>query len=153
MTFALTAVIVTILINIFLVIRDLYNDSDLKTTLIVNQGNLSNALNSKINRNNLINYSKCDEQDFCFDFSFSDGTISRLVVSSDYIRFGEYVYKMLEGTEVVNPDITKRYVDVSDNSRNDTFLIIDIPIKNKRYPNENFGVKVIYQYNSNTLQI
>ena len=48
MTFALTAVIVTILINIFLVIRDLYNDSDLKTTLIVNQGNLSNALNSKI---------------------------------------------------------------------------------------------------------
>ena len=42
-TFALTSVIVVLLINIVVVIKNVYSKSDIKTELYINQSNLSNV--------------------------------------------------------------------------------------------------------------
>lgn len=144
-TFALTAVIVTILVNISVIIRNIYNKTELKTELLIEQANLSNTLNSKINKKNLVDYNACTDSSFCYNFSFSDGSIEKLIVTNNSIKFGNYTYKLQNGTKVVDPSIGKE--EVTPTSSDSEFLVIKIPISNSLYPNENFGINLVYQYN------
>ncbi len=148
-TFALSTLLITILINVFLIIKNIYYESDLKTKLLIEQGNLSDIMNSKINKDHLISYSRCNDSSFCYDFVFDDGTDTKLIITSLYIKFGDYVYNLGNGSKVVNPTIIKENVELSDISANNSFLVITIPIKNDKYPNQDFGIKLVYQYNSN----
>lgn len=152
-TFSVSAVIIVMLINIVLIIKDMNMDSKIKTELMINQGQLSEALNSKITDNNLVSYSKCSDSEFCYNFMFSDGNSINLSVTESSIKFGNYVYDLPEGSEVLAPSIEKKYIEVTDENVNNSFLVITIPISNKLYPDKNFGTKVVYQYNSNILSL
>lgn len=146
-TFALTAVIVTILINVSVVIRNMYNKAQIKTQLLIEQANLSNALNTKINKKMLEDYSTCTDSSFCYNFVFSDGSTEKLIVTNSSIKFGNYVYKIQNGTEIKNPSLSK--AEVSPDSSNSEFLVLKIPIVNKLYPDDDFGINLVYQYNLN----
>ena len=151
-TFALSAVIIVLLINIIVVIRNIYSKTDLKTELYINQGNLSNLMNKKINKNNLVFYETCTDEEFCYKFVLSNEENLTLSVSDDTIKFGSLVYKIKEGTKIENPSVTKEYIPgISDS--NDSFLIIRIPIKSDIYPGEDFGINLVYPYNSNEVSL
>lgn len=136
-TFALASVILILLINVVVLIKDIYTKSDIKTQLLIGQANLSNSLNSKIRNGNLNSYSECsDSTDFCYDFSFKDGNSIKLKVTNSEVIFGNFVYKVKSGTKILTPSLT----DTLD------FLVIEIPIENKLYPNEDFGINLVYRY-------
>lgn len=143
-TFALSAVIIILLINVLVVIRNVYSKSTIKTELYINQANLSNALNRKINKNNLSSYESCDDSTFCYEFSFKDGTITKLIVNKNYIKFGNTIYKLDSQTKVVNSSLNIEYID-SVNHNN--ILVLKIPVKNEIYPNIDFGINLVYLYN------
>lgn len=151
-TFALSAVIITILTNIVLIMKNMYNNTSAKTELYINQANLSNYINSKLNNGNLLTYSTCNDSNFCYTFTFSDGTTSRLVITDNKITFGDYNYVLKSNNYVEGEsfDILNT-APLSDSTLNDSIMVINIPIKSKLYPKENFGVNIVYQYNSNTL--
>ena len=92
-TFALSAVIIVLLIGIINILKSLYSKTDVKTELYINQGSLSNVMNSKISNDNLLSYQACDDSSFCYNFIFKDGTTSKLIVTNNEIRFGEYTYR------------------------------------------------------------
>jgi len=140
-TFALTAVIVVLLINIVVVIKNVYSKTNIKTELYINQSNLSNVLNSKINDNNLVSYEICADNNYllCVDFVLKEEEI-RLSVTEKEIKFGEYVYKLKDKTKVDNPSL---------NNTDNDILVINIPIINELYPNIDFGVNLVYLYNIN----
>ena len=133
-TFALALAIVIILINTLVIIKDNYNDTETRTNLVVNQSTLSNLLNEKFQGNNLVSYSSCAGT-FCYEFTFKDGDVLELNVTTDTITFGKYVYKLDKLSEVVDPSLTI----------NNPYLIIKIPIKTKTYPNEDFGINLVYK--------
>ena len=59
-----------------MIIRNIYSNYDSKTTLLIEQGNLSKAIHSKLDKN-IISYARCiDNEYFCFDFNLSDGSKS-----------------------------------------------------------------------------
>ena len=148
-TFALTTVIIVLLINVINVINNIYSKNNIKTELYINQSDLSNILNSKINNEQLLSYETCTDSDFCYTFNFIDGESIKLVVTKKQIKFGNYVYKLMDKTEVKNPVLKEEYMVISDVSHNNTFLILQIPIKNELYPDIDFGINLIYPYNSN----
>lgn len=152
-TFALSTVIIVILVNIVLVIKNIYTKYELKSNLLIEQSNLSSLINKKIYNNSLVSYEPCNESDFCYIFTFTDGTTSTLVVNKDSIRFDSYVYK-LEGGSVIG-DLSMKLIDVevSSEEMNNSFYVIKIPIKNKLYPNEDFGLNIVYQYNSKKITL
>ena len=153
-TFALTATIVIILMNVILIIKNIYSMSNLKTNLLIKQSELSNILNSKINNGNLISYEACNDSQFCYEFSFLDGSNIKLNVVNNKITFGNYVYKLDETSTIESPLIEKKEnLDITDTTVNDSFLIIKIPIKSSQYPNDNFGINLVYQYNSNNTSL
>ena len=133
-TFVLTSVIILLLINILNVIKTIYSKSNIKTELYINQGNLSNVLNKKINNNNLERYEECYDSFFCFNFYFVDGEKIKLQVEDKKIEFGNYVYNLESKTRVVNPKLN------IDNN----ILNLKIPIKNEIYPDIDFGINLVY---------
>ena len=149
-TFALSSVIIIILVNIISVIKEVYTKSDYKTKLYVNQGTLSETLNSKFSNENLNSYTVCDDTDFCFIFNFYDGGDIKLMVENDSISFGKYTYKLANGCTINDPLFTKERVNELDTNKNNSFLIVKIPITCSLYNNKDFGVNVVYPYNSNS---
>lgn len=154
-TFALTAVIIIILLNIVLIIKDLYTKYDIKSSIIIEQSNLSSLINNKFYNNTLISYEPCfeDDDDFCYKFNFSDGSQSKLEVYDKYIIFDNYKYTAKNGVVIGKPIMDKIMVTTSNDSINNSFYIIQIPISNKLYPNEDLGINIIYPYNSNEIEL
>ncbi len=152
-TFALSAVIIIILFNIVLVIKDLYTKYDIKSGIIIEQGNLSSLINKKFYDNTLISYEPCSNDDFCYIFKFENGIESKLEVYEDYIKFDNYRYEKKQGVVIGKPIMDKITVNVSNTSINNSFYIIQIPISNKLYKNEDLGINIVFPYNSNKIEL
>ena len=148
-TFALSAVIIVLLMNIISVIKNVYSKSNIKTELYINQSNLSNTMNKKINIDNLDSYNECVDEEFCYEFNFYNGESIKLAISDTSITFGDLVYKLDSSISVVDPSVTTEHILNQPADKNDSFLIIKIPIKHKLYPNIDFGINLVYPYNSN----
>ena len=133
-TFSLAAIVFIVLINILVIIKDIYTSSDTKTQLLINQANLSNAINSKLVNGTLLGYSECTDSDFCYVFTLNDGTSIKLIVTDTKIKFGDYVYKLMANTKITDTKITNY----------NNFLNIKISITNEVYPGEDYGVNVVY---------
>lgn len=146
-TFALASVLIIILINIIIVIKNIYSKNDVRSELLLEQSNLSNLIYSKFDKDFLNSYFPCDESDFCYIFNFVDGSSSKLVVSDTYIKFDGYVYKLKKGTKIETPSLELYDTEELSGSTENGFLVIKVPITNKLYPNEEFGLNIVYQYN------
>lgn len=152
-TFALSTVIIIILINVVLMIKNIYSENNIKSELLIEQSNLSNLINKKFTKDNLKTYEACNDSSFCYKFEFVDGTTSTLVVGDDYIKFDSYKYKIKSGTSIGESKLEITDVEVSSTEVNNSILVIKIPIINKIYPNEDFGINLVYQYNSNKITL
>ena len=141
-TFALTAVIVVLLINLILVIKNLYSNTDSKTKLYINQNSLSNAMNSKIRHGNLVSYDVCDDSEFCYVFNYLDNTSDKLVITENTISFGNLVYNFDSKTNIEGLTITTENISTNGFSK---IINIKIPIKNELYPSVDFGINLVYQ--------
>ena len=146
-TFALTAAIVVLLINVVVVIKNVYSNTTIKTELYIKQANLSNILNSKINYGTLKSYETCDEGTFCYKFTLEDEESEEeeieLNVTENKITFGDYVYELTEISKVENPSLKEEDIDKDDSN---DILVLTIPIKCELYPNIDFGINLVYLY-------
>lgn len=148
-TFALATVIIIVLLNIVSIIKNIYVQNNIKSTLAIEQSNLSKLMNEKFT-NKLQYYVACEDSDYCYIFSFENEESIKLIVEENKIRFGEYTYKLDKNTKVKNPTLTREYVDINNTENTDNFLVINIPIVNKLYPKLNFGINLVYFNNNYT---
>ena len=144
-TFALTSVIIILLINVVTIIKNTYSNSNIKTELYINQSNLSNVLNSKISRDNLDSYEECDDTDFCYIFNFINGESTKLTISERTIKFGDYVYNLNDGTKVEMPSEGSEFIDIIVEDTG-SLLALKIPIICELYPDIDFGINLVYLY-------
>lgn len=148
-TFALSAVIIVLLINVVVSIRNVYSKVSIKSDLYITQSNLSNAINSKLHDNKLDTYSTCTDSAFCYNFTLVNGETLKLVVEENKITVGDKVYKLTEKTKVVDPSLTPGYIELNEEYSGNDILVLKIPIKNELYPNIDFGINLVYLYNIN----
>lgn len=152
-TFALASIIIVFLINIISIIREIYVKTDVRSKLLVEQSNLSHLMNTKIDKDSLDSFDSCTDTSFCYQFNFVDGTSSKLIVGEDYITFNNYTYKLVRDSIIESANIDLVEVDVSSEEVNNAFLVIEIKIENKLYKDEDFGVNLVYQYNSKKTEL
>lgn len=148
-TFALSAVIIVLLINVVVSIRNVYSKVSIKSDLYIAQSNLSNALNSKLHDDQLDSYSTCTDSIFCYNFTLVNGEILKLVVEETKITVGNQVYNLTGKTKVVNPTLSPEYIELKEEYSRNNILVLKIPIINELYPNIDFGVNLVYLYNIN----
>lgn len=148
-TFALSAVIIVLLINVVVSIRNVYSKVSIKSDLYITQSNLSNALNSKLHDDQLNSYDSCTDSSFCYNFNLVNGETFKLVVEENRITVGDQVYKLTGKTKVVDPILTPSYVELNEEYSGNNILVLKIPIINELYPDIDFGINIVYLYNIN----
>ena len=151
-TFALSTVIILILMNILLLIKDSYVSASMKSSLIVEQGNLSNVINTTLS-SGIMEISTCTDSAFCYEFVLTSGENVKLSVINNSISFGNYTYNLNNSSKVETPELITNFSTVSSYNVNDGLLVINIPIKCNLYPKQDFGVSYVYQFKQSELTI
>ncbi|MEG2322247.1 MAG: hypothetical protein RSB71_02040 [Bacilli bacterium] len=151
-SFALTATVAVILLQIVIGLKNMYINSGLKTQLLNKQALISDKINSSFLDKKVIGVTKCGS--YCLNFIYENNTYDRLYVdvTNNIIEFGSYRTDLTEGSYFENMKVTTISSQVYGDS-NDALLNINIPIYNKAFKKQNFGLNIVYQYNSITNHI
>lgn len=154
-SFALASVIMIFIFNIVVILKQNYISKSVRTDLMIKQSLLSQKINEDFTNNNVKDIATCDTIKKCYEFTFLDNSKKKLTISSDdkTITYGDYSYVLTNSSYATKINVNINKVNVDNNTLNDSILVIDMPIYNKKYANNNFGIKVIYQYNSHVTSI
>lgn len=143
-TFALSCVVIILLLNVIVLIKDIYYETNLKTELYVNQANLSNFLNKKFKNNQFYSYTYCStsKENLCYRFILENNETIELNITENKITFGKYIYNIPKNAKV---DMEKAFFN-SLSHPNIPYNInhLKVPIFCNLYPNIDFGINLIY---------
>lgn len=152
-------VIVTFLFQMIISLKEIYNSSGIKTELLNKQAIISKMINEDFTEKGIEMALSCSGENDCLSLYFKDGTnkILKLEKKTDtspaYITYGDYKTSLNEGSDFGNYKINTTTMYTNSGLTNDSILMLDIPIKNNQLKNEQFGINVVYQYNSSTSSI
>jgi len=153
-SFALSSIIILLLLNLIFSMKNVYTKTDTKTKLLIEQANLSKSLNDIINNENIVDIT-CTPSTSIFECNFIDKETTTYKLSIDrnnkIISFNDYTYKLDENSSF--GDITgNQYINCYETTSNcfnykyNYLLQIEIPITNKLFEGEDFGIKLSYSY-------
>lgn len=152
-SFVLISLIVSLLFEVLFIIKDLYTDSGIKTELLVKQAIISEKINDELNTKNIMVANKCGTN--CVNFTFTDGTSSELSFNrkENTFKYGDYKTKLIDGSEYGNIDISTETILNVPTGLNDSIVKINIPIYHNIVKQQNFGINIVYQYDSRNTAI
>ncbi len=159
-------VILTFLFQIIIMLKEVYSSSGIKTEMLTKQALISKMINDDLSTKKIELASDCS-QDInnrnCLYLYFEDGTKKRLEITPKtnntpaYIAYGnnedKYKIELVSGANFGTYHIT--YTEIANvlGSTNNAILNIDIPIQHPQLGNTNYGINIVYQYNSNSTSI
>lgn len=148
-SFTLSSVIVVLLMNVLVILKDVYYNSSLKSELVIIQSGLSNQINKKFSSNNFTGYNSCGNN--CYNFTFKDEVVQLSVnKETNTIAFGKTNYTYPSGATIGDIEIVKE--NYSTYLGNDSLFILRILVEYNDME-ENFGINVVYPYESNILEL
>lgn len=150
-SFTLASVIMLILFNVIIIMKDNMSSVNAKTNVLVNKDNLSYNINKRFKEKELSSITMCDEGDKCYEFKYSDDTSDKLVYSNTdkSITFNNYTFDIIDGITVEEPTITEHYDTMSSTTYNGYF-IIHIPIK---LDNKDYSIKINKHFNTDSVMV
>lgn len=146
----LTAVIVLFLFQVIFILKDLYVSAGVKIKLLTKQATINSMIYDDLTSKKITIATKCGDN--CVDFYFDDSTNRRLSYdkTTKMIYYGDFAHKLIDGSEFGNISIkTEVNTSTDDIDTLNGILTIKIPVYHKLIEKEDFGVDLIYLYNSN----
>ena len=150
-SFSIAMVILIVLFNVVLIMKDSYQNLDGETELLVQKDNLSYTINKKLRDKNLIQLTTCTDATNCYLFTYNDSTFDKLIYDKDkkVITFDNYTFEISDSITVNDIKINEYYDDTTSTLYNGYF-IINIPLE---YNNKDYSIKIIHQFNTDALVI
>lgn len=147
-SFTLTSLIVALLFEVVFMLKNLYTDAGVKAELLTKQAIISEKINDDFVNKKLQSAATCG--DACVDFTFSDDTTTRLTFNRNEktLAYGDYNTTLISGSQFGNIEISAKTVVGVSSITNDGILTIKIPIYHKYFKQEDFGINIVYQYDS-----
>lgn len=150
-SFSLTMLITTFLFQLVIGLKNLYENSGLKTELLNKQSLISKEINEKVNEKGIYSIAKCGS--YCLNFIYNDNSNDKLILTNDSIEFGSYKTTLPENSYFKNVSLNIAPAATFDKTANDSILILDLPIYNDKLKDQNFGIKMIYQFKEDNSNI
>ena len=144
-SFSLALVIAVFLFQIIISLKNLYTNSILKTELINIQSLISRKMNESFNKT-VIEVNECGQ--FCAEFVYADNSTEKLNIENGYIEFGNYKTKLPDKSYVKNLEVNIASAGTISKNTNNSILIVDLQLYNDNFAEENFGVKILFQFDS-----
>ncbi len=147
-SFTLASVIMIILFNIILIMKDNLSRVSAMTNTLVEKDNLSYNINKRLKEKELTSLTTCSDGDKCYLFTYSDSTSDKLVysITDKTITFNNYTFEITDDMKVESPNITEHYDTMSSTSYNGYFILnIPITVNNKDY-----SIKLVKHFNTDS---
>ncbi len=149
LSFSVTTIIVVLLFQVVVSLKNLYNNTGYKTELFIKQASITEQINNDLISNKIISVEDCGID--CIIFNFINGTSRTFSINrqQNLVNYGNYSTNLIKNSYFGEPNV-EFYRNLDNINNNiDSFISINIPIYYPLYENENFGINIIYQYNSN----
>ena len=130
-SFSICMVILIMLFQIVIVLRESYEKSLIKTELYNKQNLIIEQIYSDIGNINLISVGSCGDN--CVTFNYQDGTSKNLTFDSSNISYGDYSTSILNGTTIGEIEFS------TENSVTHVLL----PITHQLFSGEDFGINIV----------
>lgn len=146
-SFVLSMIIVMILFELIINLKELYQMSGLKTELLNKQNLMIDKIYTDLTKKKVTMISSCGNE--CVTFTFSDGNAKNLAVDSNNgtVAYDNYTIKLNNDSYFSRISINE--VGITTNVGNNRIFSINIPIYNQKFKNDNFGINIVYIYNYN----
>lgn len=151
-SFVLSMIIVIILFQLIISLKDVYMSSGLKTELLNKQNLMTNKIYTDLLDKTVSTISNCEDTDICIEFLFSDSTSKKLIVdqTKKTLTYDDYVIKLNNKSYFDNIYINTKESAVINNKYN-KILDINIPIYNDSFDNTDFGLNIVYMYDESNI--
>ena len=149
-SFTLASIIVVLLFQLVLNLKEIQEYSDVKTKLLTKQSNISSKLNKNIYQKGISKIEECqDIPNYCLEFTFNDNSNSKLIVdkANQTITIDDNKFNLVEGSSIDNVQADV-FIDPTIKDKNNSILTLNIEIKHEYFKNQNFGIYLVYQYNN-----
>lgn len=150
-SFTLASVIMLILFNVILIMKDNLSKVKAVTSTLVEKDNLSYNINKRLKEKEISSITTCEDGDRCFLFTYSDDTSDKLIYSSidKTITFNNYTFSITDDMNVESPTVTEHY-DIMSSTTYNGYFIINIPIT---VDNKDYSIKINKHFNTNSVGI
>ena len=141
--FTLSSIIIIIMFQLIINLKDLYMSSGIKTELLNKQYLMTNKIYSDLNTLKISSIEACTNKEICISFIYSDGTIKNLEIDKQNktLAYDNYIIKLNNSTNFGNI-----IIETTGSNLEDKILNINIPIYNEIIKNTNFGINIVYTY-------
>ena len=114
-SFSIAMVILIVLFNVVLIMKDSYQNLDGETELLVQKDNLSYTINKKLRDKNLVQLTTCTDTTNCYLFTYDDSTFDKLIYDKDkkVITFNSYTFEISDSITVNDIKINEHYDDTT----------------------------------------
>ncbi len=151
-TFGLVMTIAILLFELVVSLKETYVNVAMRSLLLNKQAIMEQKIYDDFLYRTMTKVSNCGTN--CLVFTYNDNSEVTLKVDVDnkLFSYGDYVTKLDENSKFTNIEMTTKTISGVENGKNDSMLIIKIPIENKLF-DESYGVNVLYQYNSSEVNV
>ena len=128
-SFSIALVILIVLFNITLIMKDNMKEKEALTNLLIKKDNLSYKINENLKLKGLVSLQSCADGTYCYLFTYTDLTTDKLIydIENKVITFSNYIFEITDDISVDNINIEENYMDVATSKYNGNF-VINIPI-------------------------
>ena len=143
-SFTLAMILVIIMFQLIINLKELYMSSGIKTELLNKQYLMTNKIYTDLNEKKAINIDNCNDPLICVQFTFQDGTVKKLQVDEENktITYDDYTIRLNNESYFKTMDIST-YTSATNNK----IFNANIPIYNDLFKNTDFGINIVYPYN------
>ena len=151
-SFSLTLVVILLLFQVILTLKELYVKDGLKTELLGKQSIMMQKVMTDFDHNKISQATRCGDD--CFNFTFEDGHTSNLTLDrgKGIFHYGNYTTKLLENSLFGKISIKNQTMIGVATGKKDSMIMISIPIHAEKIKG-NYGLHLVYQYDSRTTSI
>ncbi len=148
LSFSITVIVVVLLFQLLIFLRDIYNHNGYKTELFIKQALISKEINDDLENKTITEVASCGK--YCLTFTFGGGASKELSVdqNSKILTYGDFVTKLVFNSEIGDFVVVKEET-TTPNSGYNSFVSIKIPLSYPLYEEEDFGIHLLYQYDNN----
>jgi len=160
-SFGLTMVIVVVLFEIIIYMKELYEKSVTQTELINRQNLITDYIYSDIYDKGLNTLYLCGDN--CIAFDYNDGDTKQLKwdTSLNTIGYGDYTVSLLKNTFLDQSLLLSDGISTlsgakichSSNIHSDEYFTIKVPLTNALFPDDDFGLNIFYYYSNGEVSV
>jgi len=143
-SFTLSMILVIIMFQLIINLKDVYMMSGIKTEMINKQYLMTNKIYKDLIEKKVIKIENCNNPLVCIEFTFQDGSTKKLEVDemNKTLSYDNYIIKQNNESYFGTININTFY-----SQSNKKIFNANIPIYNDSFKNTDFGINIVYPYN------